>query len=200
VHPSCQTLGVTLRIGRVFAVAGELTKLSSSTTVARYRLLEVAADRRALGEFLVERFNERYFAPIEDSASKHGFTVLAVACLVVETLESFYQGRADTRNVSTQMFRDFFARDTRLKVLGGGDDWFYKDIRCGILHQSESRAGWRVLRSGPLLDKDSKAINATAVLRALRRAVESYAKQLQTDEVVWNNFRKKMNAVCGNCQ
>ena len=106
-------------------------------TVARYKKLETAGERRALGLFIVERFNERYFRPIEDSPSKHGFAVLAIACLVVETLESFYQGRADTRNVGAQMFRDFFARDTELKVFGGGNDWFYKDIRCGILHQSE---------------------------------------------------------------
>ena len=78
----------------------ELTKLSSSTTVARYKKLEAANDREALGQFLVERFDERYFRPIEDSSSKHGFAVLAVACLVIETLESFYQGLPDTRRVS----------------------------------------------------------------------------------------------------
>ena len=100
----------------------ESTKLSSSTTVAQYRTLEAAGDRKAIGQFFVERFDERYFRPIEDSSSKHGFAVLAVACLVIETLESFYQGRPDTKNVSTQMFRDFLARDTPLKVLAGGDD------------------------------------------------------------------------------
>ncbi len=179
---------------------GEHTKLSSSTTVARYRALEAAADKHALGRFIVERFNERYFRPVEDSPSKHGFTVLAVACLVIETLESFYQGRADTKNVSTQMFRDFFARNTGLKVFGGGNDWFYKDIRCGILHQSETRDGWRVLRKGPLLDAKRKAINATALLRELQRGVEQYAAQLETDEVLWKHFQKKMRAVCANCQ
>ena len=178
----------------------EHTKLSSSMTIARYRRLEAAADKQALSRFMVERFNERYFRPIEDSPSKHGFAMIAVACLVIETLESFYQGRADTRNASTQMFRDFFARDTDLKDFAGGNDWFYKDIRCGILHQSESRGGWRVLRRGPLLDIPCKAINATAVLRALHRAVEQYAAQLQSDEILWKNFQKKMGAVCSNCQ
>lgn len=179
---------------------GEHTKLSSSTTVARYRALEAAVDKLAIGKFIVQRFNERYFRPIEDSSSKHGFTVLAVACLVIETLESFYQGRADTRNASSQMFRDFFTRNTRLKVLAGGDDWFFKDIRCGILHQSETRGGWRVLRKGPLLDAKGKAINATAVLRELQRAVALYAAQLETDDALWRNFQRKMNAVCTNCE
>ncbi len=156
----------------------DLTKLSSSTTVTRYKKLEAANDRAAISQFLVERFDERYFQPVENSTSKHGFTVLAIACLVIESLEAFYQGRPDTRNVSTQMFRDFFANhDTPLKVLAGGNDWFYKDIRCGILHQSESRGGWRILRRGPILDAQAKAINAAAILRALRDAVREYAQE-----------------------
>jgi len=191
-------LGVIISHARQ-PVVSDSTKLSSSTTVARYKKLEAADDREALGQFLVERFDERYFRPIEDSSSKHGFAVLTVACLVIETLESFYQGRPDTRNVSTQMFRDFFAHDTPLKVLAGGNDWFYKDIRCGILHQSESRGGWRVLRSGPVLDSQAKTVNATAILRALKEAVLQYAQQIRTDEKLWQNFRKKMNAVCANC-
>lgn len=191
-------LGVTNRI-RSIGVAEE-TRLSSTTTVARYKKLEAANDRQALSRFIVERFDERYFQPIENSQSKHGFAILAVACLVIETLESFYQGRADTKKSSAQMFRDFLARDTELKVLAGGNDWFYKNIRCGILHQSESRGGWRVLRKGPLLDEPNKSVNATAVLRALRRAVLQYAIEIQDDEALWQNFRKKMGAVCLNCQ
>jgi hypothetical protein len=187
-------------VKEAFSMSAENTKLSSSTTVARYRALEAKADKRALGQFIVERFDERYFRPVEDSPSKHGFAVLAVACLVIETLESFYQGRADTKNFSRQMFRDFFARNTPLMVFSGGDDWFYKDIRCGILHQSETRGGWRVLRNGPILDVKRKAINATALLRELQRHVEQYAAYLQVDEVLWKNFQKKMGAVCANCQ
>jgi len=178
----------------------EKTKLSLSLTVYGYRRLEAAANKPALAQFIVERFNERYFQPINDSPSKHGFAIMAVACLVIETLESFYQGRADTRNVSAQMFQDFFGRDADLKVFAGGNDWFYKDIRCGILHQSETRVCWRILRKGSLLDVSGKTINAAALLDVLQRAVELYALQLQTNEVLWKNFLKKMDAVCANCQ
>lgn len=180
---------------------GEHTKLSSSTTVARYRALEAAANKHALGTFIVERFNERYFWAVEGSpTSKHGFTLLAVACLIIETLESFRQGCADTKGASKRMFQDFFARSTALKDFAGANDWFYKDIRCGILHQSETRGGWRVLRKGPLVDAKGRAINATALLRALQLAVEQYAAQLETDEALWKNFQKKMDAVCANCK
>lgn len=176
------------------------TKLSSSITVAKFRALERAIDKDALSRFIVERFNERYFWLIEDSSNKHGFTVLAVACLIVETLESFYQGLPNTKHTSAKMFRDFFARDTKLKAFAGEKDWFYKDIRCGILHQGETRGGWRVLRKGPILDLKNKTINATAFLKALRTAVQNYSVQLRTDDALWKNFRKKMNAICANCE
>lgn len=175
------------------------TKLSSKITLAHYRMLEATNDRKAISQFFVERFDERYFWPIEESTRKHGFSVLAVACIIIESLESFYQGCSDTKYASKQIFRGFLARDTPLNVLAGGDDWFYTDIRCGILHQSESRGGWRILRSGPLLDTQAKTLNATAILRALRREVLEYAMKIQTNDQLWNNFCTKMNAICANC-
>lgn len=182
-------------------MAADNTKLSSTVTVARYRELEQYDDRRALAQFVRDRFNERYFRPIEStsSADKHGFTIMAVCCLVIEALESFYQGKADTKRQSKEMFEGFFGRDPTLNVFAGGGDWFYNDIRCGILHQSETRGGWRVLRSGPLLDVPTRCINATAFIRKLRQAVDTYAIQIQHDEALWALFKKKMKAVCDNC-
>ena len=41
-------------------MAADNTRLSSSLTVAQYRALEAAADRRELARFVRERFDERY--------------------------------------------------------------------------------------------------------------------------------------------
>lgn len=169
-------------------------------TVARYHALEQREDRKALGNFIVQRFEERYLRPVDESQSKHGFTILAVCCLVIENLESFYQGRADTRRRSKDMFRDFFNRETSLRVFGGDNNWFYRDIRCGILHQGEIRGGWRVWRRGPLLDTKAKTINASQFLSELRNAVRTYSTQIVSNEECWNQFKKKMKAVCTNCE
>lgn len=176
------------------------TKLSSSTTVSCYRALESAEDRSALGAFIVERFDERYFRPVEYSGSKHGFTSIAIACLIIETLESFYQGLPDTKGHSKKMFREFFNRDSGLGAFGKDGDWFFTEIRCGILHQAETRGGWRILRSGLLLDINNKTINATSFLRQLRKSVEQYSIGIQTDDALWKKFCAKMNAICANCQ
>jgi hypothetical protein len=170
------------------------TKLSSSVTINDYEAMVEAEDFEGLGRFVRERFDERYFLPVDSHARKHGF-----ACLMIETLESFYQGLGDTKGKSGRMFRDHFARGGPLGVLGEGGDWFYIDVRCGILHQGEVRNGWRVLRSGDPLDNGKRTINATRVLRAVRAAVDDYSRQLG-EEPHWSNFKKKMTAICANCE
>jgi hypothetical protein len=180
-------------------VTGDDVKLSSSVTVRRYRELEQAGDRKALADFVRERFQERYFRPVERSDSRHGFLLMAVACLVIETLESSYQGLGDTREKSKKMFREFLKRDTPLKVFGRDGDWFYEDIRCGILHQAEVRAGWRIRRDGPLLDTTARAINASLFFAEVLHAVEVYAQNLEQNDECWASFRRKMQTVCKNC-
>jgi len=180
-------------------VPADDVKLSTSMTVARYRALEQAGDRHALACFVRERFDERYFRPVEDSRSKHGFALMAIGCLVIEALESFYQGLADTRGKSAEMFRRFLNRGTPLRVFGGRNNWFYRDVRCGILHQAETRGGWRIRRAGALFDASTRTINASRFLRELRKQVEAYSNQLAQDDDCWKRFQIKMQAVCSNC-
>lgn len=177
-----------------------LVRLSSTVTVAQY--LEMAAndDREAAGEFIKERFEERYLSPVldVDSTHRHGFSMMAVACLTIEALQAFRLGLSTTKDNSANMFAAFFAQHPAFCDFAG-DKWFYDDIRCGLLHDAEARGGWRILRSGPLLDKDARVINATRFLRALRGAVHDYATQLKNDKY-WALFQKKMKQVIKNCE
>lgn len=176
------------------------TQLTKSVTVARYRDLEAADNRAACGRFIVERFHERYFAPALNAEVRHGFTLMAIGCLVIEALECFYQGKEHSRHQSKAMFKSFFTRKTGLEVFGPETDWFFQDIRCGILHQAETTGGWRVRRAGKLLDIQARSINAYSFVAHLEKAVASYANKLEADEALWDNFRKKMDAVCRNCE
>lgn len=175
------------------------TKLSSSITVGDYRKLLEQNDKKAISAFICERFDERYFNPILNSSNKHGFSMLAIGCLVLETLESFYQGKGDTKNASKKMFKDFFARNTEFKVFESADDWFYQKIRCGILHQAETLDGWRILRSGLLLNRKDKTINAETFIKQLQKELKSYSELIYKDEQVWKNFKLKMDAICKSC-
>lgn len=73
------------------------TKLSRSVSVADYRSMTAANDRAAVGRFIVQRFHERYFEPTVDSPNRHGFTMMAIACLVIEAVESFIKGKRTRR-------------------------------------------------------------------------------------------------------
>lgn len=178
-------------------------RLSSNTTVARYRALEASQDRQAIAAFLRERFTERYLAPLSsvDPTKKHGFTIMAVSCLMIEALESFRRGWPHTSRRSELAFCSFFSWWPQFSMFSPHSAEFFKHIRCGILHQAETTGGWRILRSGSLLDPASRTINATAFLTALARVLDSYCSQLGDspwDDEPWQCLRRKMMAVCKN--
>ena len=177
-----------------------LTRLTKTVTVAQYREMEAADDREGCGRFISQRFFERYFEPTVNAPKRHGFTLMAIGCLVIEALECFYEGKKDSKGTSPQMFEEFFKRPTGLEGFGVDGNWFYKEIRCGILHQAETTGGWRVLRKGKLLDTQERTINATLFVDRLRVAVDTYAVELQTNTRLWRKFKKKMDAVCKNCE
>ncbi len=182
--------------------------LSSSVTITKYRQLEEKKDRAAIADFLKERFTERYVRPLDgDPDMKHGFCTMAISCLMIEALEFFRQGWCDTRNRSREAFCLFFQRcleeELELGVFARLVDDFYKGVRCGILHQAETTRGWRILRKGPLCNPGTKTINATKFHSELEKALQLYCDTLKRsdwDSVVWQNLRRKMEAVIENCK
>jgi hypothetical protein len=183
--------------------------LSSSVTVNRYRQLEEAQDREGIAGFIQERFTERYITPIKstDKKQKHGFCTMAICCLMIEALESFWQGWEDTKGRSRESFREFFQRCSTQKLALGAfsnvADDFYQGVRCGILHQAETTNGWRIRRKGSLYDPEQKIINATAFHRELKNALEAYCEELRQadwNDPIWNNLRRKMDKVIENCE
>ncbi|GIV98630.1 hypothetical protein [Roseiflexus sp.] len=183
--------------------------LSSSVTVRKYRELEAAQDRKNIAEFIKERFKERYITPIAstDKKQKHGFCTMAICCLMIEALESFWQGWEDTRGESKNAFREFFQRcstqNLALGVFKDVADDFYTGVRCGILHQAETTNGWRIRRKCQLYDPEQKMINATKFHRELENALKAYYEELRQADwnaPIWENLRRKMNKVIENCK
>lgn len=177
------------------------TRLSASCTVARYLSLKAAKDRKAIAEFVENRFEERYLGPIIDvsPAIKNGFTIMAVSCLMIEALESFRRGWKDSKNKSELAFCSFFSRWDEFIEFRPVSEGFYKHVRCGILHQAETTGGWRIVRSGPIFN--GSTVNASRFVKALRSVLKQYASSLSTEDwesEIWQAFRKKMDAVCQN--
>lgn len=180
-------------------------KLSSSVTIGKYKELENEQNREKISDFIMERFSERYILPLEsiDKKKKNGFCIMAVCCLMIETLESFRQGWSDSNNKSKEAFCYFFDGNEPFKDFRGFVAEFYKHVRCGILHQAETTGGWLIIRKGPLFDRANKTINATKFFKKLKTCLKHYCGDLKNSDWnsdVWHKFREKMKAICENCK
>jgi hypothetical protein len=161
---------------------------------------------------LEARLHDRYVQPVDFliaseenkplSERRYGFTVLAIDCLLVETFAAFIEGLEDTEGESKRIFRTFLRTRKQFAADFPTDDIankFYKQFRCGILHQAESGGDTRVWSVGPLLrvDGDAITVNRNKFHDCLKAEFQSYLTELRDSKnlPLRNNFRKKMNFI-----
>ena len=183
-------------------IDGNETELAKGFTVGDYRAAVSHKNKSAIVQAIQQRFTQRYVEPasIKDV---HGFTKMAVACLMIEALQSFRDGLANTKDRSKATVIKFLKTSGGFKEFDTLEKDFYFNIRCGILHQAEATDGWRIRRTGPLFDPATRTINATRFLNTLSDELKGYCDQLTNAEwnsSEWQNVRKKMDAICNNCQ
>jgi hypothetical protein len=161
------------------------------------------------------RLNNRYIEPLllidrtEGGKFRSGFLKMAVACLLIEAMQQFHEGKQGTDRKSKEAFKRFFEREkknnTGFRELAedGNYDAFYDNIRCGIFHQAETKAGYRILWEGPLFDPLARTINADEFLEAVKCCLENYIDVLRksrTNETPLKEALEKLRWVCRNCQ
>lgn len=179
---------------------------------------------------LERRLKERFLCCIEallkldkienlSEPVRPGFSVMALCCLLVETLE-FYRGGGRTMEVpeaheaaprtggppTAKNFKGFlkrskyFNRDFYNSDICGD---FAINVRNGILHEAETRGGWLIERSRPhekIVEKikGGYILNRTAFYGALRSELDEYLDQLRdpANNDLRRNFLKKMDELC----
>ena len=160
---------------------------------------------------LHKRIKSRYLDPAdillnEDSQRaarerRFGFTILAIDCLLIETLQAFVEGREDTRRKSEQMFRNFLTGRASFKAHFSQSTakQFYEDFRCGILHQAEIQGKSRVWSVGSLarVENGAMIVNRTEFHSRLKQEFQLYLADLRnpTNRQLRKNFRKKMSHI-----
>jgi hypothetical protein len=185
------------------------TELASGFTVADY---EAACkckppEKDQIANALHRRFTERYIDPVTPSKDKkmHGFTMMAVSCLLIESLESFCRGWENSSGKSELTFRHFFDSHSQFDSFRGHAAHFYRNVRCGILHQAETTGSWKITQKthAPLFaPAPSLTVNARLFLQRLRAVLDGFCDGLKTadwNSEEWRNVRKKMKALCENC-
>lgn len=179
------------------------TMLTSRVSLDQYIAAENQRNRVALADFVYQRFSERYLLPFKDNDNKHGFLMMAAACLMIEALESYWNGWKKSPN-SGRAFRQFFDRIECFAPFRDHSQAFYSNVRCGIMHQGETTGGWRIRRDlSAMFEPETLTVDAERFLNALDGYLCDYSQTLQQspwDAPIWKTFRKKMEYVCSNSE
>ncbi|MDR0834662.1 MAG: hypothetical protein LBN93_10865 [Candidatus Symbiothrix sp.] len=196
-----------------------------SVTIKEYKEFVKEKEQKKIANFIYHRLYDRYLKPFQyDEAKykkqykkqyKNGFSIMANCCLLIEALQSFKNGWEDTneRGKSEKAFKHFFAEESNFSDLKSTD--FYKNVRCGILHQGETTGGWKITRTNTngegtttqetegIFNSEQLVINAEIFMRKMNTALENYKKELETsewDSEIWDNCRTKMRKIISNCE
>ena len=170
-----------------------------------------SADWNTAVQILDARISHRFIEPIDylitaeeskpATERRFGFTVLAVDCLLVETLGAFIDGLEDTEGNSKDTFckvltkRPLFSSDFTQSLA----EKFYKEFRCGILHQAEIGGQSKVWSVGPVIRVDGNRVivNRNIFHERLKNEFKNYLTELRDPKNAGlrKNFRKKMDFV-----
>ena len=134
-----------------------------------------------------------------------GFVVLAIDCLIVETIQQFKEGVTDEKVKSGAIFKRFlegtyFQPDFDVQAR----EAFYGDIRCGLLHQAEAKRMWLIRRKQKSLLQEIVSSEGGYIIDVLRfhaallRSFNEYLKDLTepANSALRSNLWKKMNHIC----
>ena len=182
--------------------------LSTRVRAKQYRSMEDDQDVAGISKFVYERFIERYIAPLRAVAKgeENGFLMMASCCLCIEGLTAFREGWCTTNGLSERAFKLFFKHEDSFAIFRGQERTFWKNVRCGILHQGETIGGWRLNFSRPAEDlfvPQPPTVNCFKFLDALEGALADYGELLTAtpwNHELWRNFRRKMAATIKDCE
>lgn len=133
---------------------------------------------------------------------RFGFAVMAIDCLLIETLAAFREGLTTTRDCSKRVFLDFlhtrplFGDHFRGKL---AED-FYDDFRNGVLHQAETKRNSKIWSVGELVQQRDNGliVNRTKLHDLIKDEISSYCQELLNADnaPLRANFRNKMDFIC----
>ncbi|MDR1349050.1 MAG: hypothetical protein LBJ63_11620 [Prevotellaceae bacterium] len=189
---------------------GELKEI----TIKEYLKYVEEKNKEKLAEFVCQRLYARYLKPFKynNDEYKNGFAIMANCCLLIETLQSFKEGLGDSKGQSECLFKIFFKDD---KIFKEHKEFqkidFYHNIRCGILHQGETKGGWKIERGSvsesecvDLINLPNHTIDSEKFADELKKSLEAYSEELKTSDdwynELWENFRCKMRFIISHCK
>jgi len=155
------------------------------------------------------RIHERFIEPTDrliefekevlPEDKKYGFAVMALDCLLCETIQSFYEGVKDSKGKSKQIFKSFLQERQNFKcffVTEKQAEDFYYCVRCNLLHQAQTSVSTKIWTVGALINRTEMTtmINRLAFHDAIKAEFDLYLSLLADPNNVRlrDNFKEKM--------
>ena len=153
------------------------TKIASDFTVGEYKAIRPSLDLNdpltpewsRVRKAFQRRIYERFLLPIremerhdkkemEKRPTRAGFAIMALDCLLIDTIQSFREGRISTGEVSSSTsFRSFLKSKNFAEFKRDDRDDFVNDVRNGLIHNAETRRDWKItIGSNCLLSIDTQ--------------------------------------------
>tara|TARA_R110000803_G_scaffold96237_7_gene164357 strand:- start:2378 stop:3019 length:642 start_codon:yes stop_codon:yes gene_type:complete len=207
----------------------ENTKIARDETVKTWRVARevLAADptREQLEDiferFLGGRLESRYFEPIRKLNELcyddgEGFAIVTLYCSIIEFLASIrtgqnyqYLDRKSSRKVrpdeycdSKRMFVDFLRKQAPFKEVfqtkRDAKD-FYKNVRCGLVHEARIKGNWRIRSKGNskvAIDVAKKKIYRRLLPDLFSDYIASYKDQFLLSKALQESFLRKFDYLC----
>jgi hypothetical protein len=179
------------------------------------------ANSRSLWEkaynIFYQRIESRFISPIKWILQKRenrgeGFSIVALQCILIEFLESFYQGLVYTTsenpkpfeyNKSKKLFRDFllshepFSRYFDRPLADG----FYDNIRCGLLHEAKTKENSLIKTSqneriiGIMDDNRNLIVYRDQFYNGIIEYLSAYKHELMDNHNLKINFIRKFDDI-----
>ncbi|OLF75184.1 hypothetical protein AWH60_11215 [Pseudoalteromonas haloplanktis] len=188
-------------------------EIASGFTAQEWHDLELDPTKKDNWEVAIDvvkrRISERYIEPVDAllkleadkkyKTRRFGFSVVAIDCLLIETLQSFIDGTKETkRGNGRRVFVNYLAKGDVLgkyfsEELAGR---FYNEYRNGLLHQAETKNKaliWSEFEVVSVLE-DQMIINRTELHKLISEQFYNYLKSLHDvgNKVQRENLIKKM--------
>ena len=173
-------------------------------------LIKDAAAKKLLLKIIFHRLFNRYVRPLKNilpTNRRSGFLTMAASCLLIEAYQAFLEGMEYTAKdgAGKECFKKFFKNNQAFGQLFPFSKQFYKNIRCGVLHQAETYENWLIVREqrAPLFDPQRKKINADLFFEELTKCLLAYIRHLSKadwNDPLWKNAIFKLDKICEHCK
>lgn len=149
--------------------------------------------------------------------------MIATSCLLIESLQTFYDGNKNTKAETTwngklitkgsgAAFIRFFNEQSRffpelrtyfpISFAANGKDEcaFYRHVRCGILHQAETTGRYCIALDDSVMFSH-KTVNARKFMNAVDNCALNYLDALKGSAItsdLWGAAAEKIRHICNN--